>query len=117
MNKDLLGTIVEAIQDKKGENIVSIDLSGVDGAVCKYFVICNAESTVQVGAIASGVEDDVRAKLGEKVWRINGQENSLWVAMDYGDIIVHIFQTEMRDYYRLEELWADAPMTRYDSEY
>lgn len=114
---NLVQTIVEAIQDKKGENIVSLDMSRFDGAVCKYFVICSAESTIQVGAIAGGVEDDVRDKLGEKVWRINGLENCMWVAMDYGDVIVHVFQTEMRDYYRLEELWSDATMTRYDSEY
>lgn len=112
MNK-LLETIVKAIEDKKGNNIVSIDLSSFDGAICKYFVICNADSTVQVGAICGGIEDDTRRVLGEKVWRINGQENSVWIAMDYGDIIVHIFQTEMRDFYRLEELWGDAPMTQY----
>ncbi|CDN32145.1 Iojap protein [Mucinivorans hirudinis] len=109
----LLKTIVEAIEDKKGNNIISLDLSRFDGAICKYFVICNAESTVQVSAIADGVEQDVRKKLGEKVWRVNGRENSLWIAMDYGDIVVHIFQTQMRDYYRLEELWGDAPITKY----
>lgn len=109
----LLETIVEAIEDKKGSDIVSIDLSRIDGAICNYFVICNADSTVQVGAICAGIEDDVRKKLDEKVWRINGQQNSVWIAMDYGDIIVHIFQTEMRDYYKLEELWGDAPMTKY----
>lgn len=109
----LLETIVKAIEDKKGNDIVSIDLSQFDGAICKYFVICSADSTVQVGAICSGVEDEVRKQLGEKVWRVNGQDNSVWIAMDYGDIIVHIFQTEMREYYQLEELWGDAPMTKY----
>lgn len=113
----LVETIVEAIEDKKGERIVSIDLSSFDGAICKYFVVCSAESTIQVGAIAGGVEDDVRDATGEKVWRINGLENCMWVAMDYGDVIVHIFQNEMRDYYRLEELWADAPITKYESKY
>lgn len=116
MNK-LVETIVEAIQAKKGENIISLDLSQFDGAICKYFVICNAESTVQVGAIAHGIEDDVRKKINEKVWRVTGQENSMWIAMDYGNVVVHIFQNEMRDYYQLEELWGDAPMTKYDSEY
>lgn len=113
----LVETIVEAIQDKKGERIISIDLRKFEGAICQYFVICSAESTVQVGAIAGGVEDDVQEKLGEKVWRVNGVENCFWVAMDYGDVIVHIFQNEMRDFYRLEDLWADAPMAKYDSEY
>lgn len=111
----LLETIVKAIDDKKGENIVSLDLRSLDGAVCDYFVVCNAESTVQVSAIASGVEDEVFKELNEKVIRIHGTENSLWIAMDYGNIMVHIFQTEMRNFYRLEELWADATTTSYES--
>ncbi|MFI3331209.1 MAG: ribosome silencing factor [Rikenellaceae bacterium] len=113
----LLETIVGAIEDKKGKNVVSLDLSGFDGAICKNFVICNADSTVQVGAIADGVDKDVKEKTGEKVWRVEGMTNSLWVVMDYGDVMVHIFQTELRDFYKLEELWADAPATKYDFEY
>lgn len=111
----LLETIVKAIDDKKGENIVALDLRSLDGAICDYFVICSAESTVQVSAIASGVEDEVIKELGEKVIRTHGTENSLWIAMDYGDIMVHVFQTEMRQFYRLEELWADATVTAYES--
>jgi len=113
MNK-LVETIVEAIKNKKGGNIVVLDLSNFEGVITKYFIICDAESTIQVGAIEAGVEDEVRQELGEKVWRVHGLENSLWVAMDYGDAMVHIFQSEMRDFYRLEELWADAPATRYE---
>ena len=94
----LIRTIVSAIEDKKGKNIVSLDLSGFDGAVCSHFVVCNADSTTQVAAIADGIE--------EKVHEV----------MDYVDVVVHIFQTELRDYYRLEELWADAPTTRYEYE-
>ena len=106
----LIETIVTAIQDRKGQNIVSLDLSGFDGAICSHFVVCNADSTTQVSAIADGIEKDVLEKLGEKVWRIEGQQNSFWIAMDYLDVMVHIFQTELRDFYKLEELWADAPM-------
>ena len=69
-----------------------------------------------MSAIADAIEEDVFNSLGQKVWRVDGKMNSLWVAMDYTDIIVHIFQTEMRDFYKLEELWADAPCTRYDYE-
>lgn len=112
----LVNAIVGAIQNKKGKNIVSLDLSKFDGAICSAFVLCNADSTTQVAAIAAGIEDEVAEKTGQKVWRIDGQQNALWIAMDYTDVIVHIFQTEMRDYYRLEELWADAPATRYDYE-
>ncbi len=108
----LIETIVGAIEDKKGKNIVSLDLTGFDGAICSKFVVCNADSTTQVAAIAAGVEE----KVLEKVWRIEGQQNAFWIAMDYVDVVVHIFQTELRDFYRLEELWADAPMTRYEYE-
>ncbi len=112
----LIDTIVGAIEDKKGKNIVSLDLSGFDGAICSAFVVCNADSTTQVAAIAAGIEEKVEQTLGEKLWRIEGQQSALWIAMDYVDVVVHIFQTDLREYYRLEELWADAPMTRYEYE-
>lgn len=112
----LIETIVSAIEDKKGKNIVSLDLSGFDGAICSKFVVCNADSTTQVAAIAAGVEEKVLEKLGEKVWRVEGQQNAFWIAMDYVDVVVHIFQTELRSFYCLEELWADAPVTRYEYE-
>ena len=112
----LIETIVGAIQDKKGKDIVSLDLSGFDGAVCSHFVVCNADSTTQVAAIADGIEQAVEEKLGEKVWRVEGKQTGLWVAMDYMDVVVHIFTTELRSFYKLEELWADAPLERYDYE-
>lgn len=112
----LIETIVGAIQDKKGKDIVSLDLSGFDGAICSHFVVCNADSTAQVAAIADGIEKEVLEKLGEKVWRIEGQQNAFWIAMDYLDVVVHIFQTELREFYHLEELWADAPMTKHEYE-
>ena len=109
---ELIDTIVSAIQDKKGKRILSLDLSGFDGAICSAFVVCSADSTTQVEAIAGGVEQKVLEKLGEKVWRVEGLGNSVWVVMDYGDVMVHVFQTETRDFYKLEQLWADAPVTR-----
>ena len=110
----LTGTIIRAIQDKKGKNIVSLDLSKIDGAICSCFIVCNADSTTQVAAIAAGIEEQVLETLGEKVWRVEGQQNALWIAMYYVDVVVHIFQTELREFYKLEELWADAPATRYE---
>ncbi len=112
----LIETIVGAIQDKKGKDIVSLDLSGFDGAICSHFVVCNADSTTQVTAIADSIEQAVEEKLGEKVWRVEGKQTGLWVAMDYMDVVVHIFTTELRSFYKLEELWADAPLERYDYE-
>lgn len=114
--KTLIDTIVEAIEDRKGKNIVSLDLSGFDGAICSHFVVCNADSTTQVAAIADGIEEKVFEKLGEHAWRVEGQQTALWIAMDYLDVVVHIFQTELRGFYKLEELWADAPMVRYEYE-
>ncbi|MDE7069829.1 MAG: ribosome silencing factor [Alistipes sp.] len=116
MEQKLIETIVGAIQDKKGKNIVSLDISKTDGAICSAFVVCNADSTTQVAAIAAGIEEKVLETLGEKVWRVEGQQNALWIAMDYVDVVVHIFQTELRDFYKLEELWADAPSVRYEYE-
>ena len=113
----LIETIVSAIQDKKGKDIVSLDLSGFDGAICSNFVVCNADSTTQVAAIADGIEEKVLETLGENPWRVEGKQSGLWVAIDYIDVVVHIFQTELRGYYKLEELWADAPSVHYDSEY
>lgn len=108
MTKQLTQAIVEGIEDKKGEDIVVLDLSEIDGAVCDAFVIASAHSTVQVAAIADGVEDRVWETLKEKVIRIDGLRNAQWVAMDYGNVMVHIFLDEVRDFYKLEELWGDA---------
>ena len=112
--KVLIEVIAGAIQDKKGKGVVSLDLTGMDGAICSHFVVCNADSTTQVSAIADSVEEAVFQKLGEWPWRVEGKQTGLWVAMDYIDVVVHIFQTELRDYYKLEELWADAPMVEYE---
>lgn len=110
----LINTIVEAIDDKKGQGIVSLDLSGFDGAICSNFVVCNADSTTQVDAISNSIEEKVFEVMGEWPVRVEGRQNAFWVAMDYSDVIVHIFQTDLREYYRLEELWADAPMKKYE---
>ena len=112
----LIETIVSAIEDKKGKNIVSLDLSGFDGAICSRFIVCNADSTTQVCAIAASIEEKVLETLGEKVWRVEGLGNSVWVVMDYGDVMGHVFQTETRDFYKLEQLWADAPVREYAEE-
>ena len=93
-----------------------MDLSGFDGAICSHFVVCNADSTTQEAGNAAGIEEKVEQVLGQKVWRIEGQQNAFWIAMDYLDVVVHIFQTELRGYYKLEELWADAPIKKYEYE-
>lgn len=112
---ELEKTIIEAVQDKKAKDIVSIDMSKFEGAICDTFVICHADSTTQVSAIADGVEEKVFLTLNEKVWRTEGKDNGVWVVMDFGDVMVHVFQTESRGFYALEELWSDLPLKRYDS--
>lgn len=117
-NKDtsaeaLLRCIVDAIEEKKGNAIVSLAIGELPNAVCKYFVICDAESTIQVDAIAQNVEERVHEKLKEKVYRSAGYENSIWIVLDYVDIVVHVFQTEWREYYKIEDLWGDAKVVSY----
>ena len=112
----LINAIVGAIQDKKGHNIVSLDLSELEGTICDAFVVCNADSTTQVDAIADGIVEELEEKLGEKPRRVEGKTHAAWIAVDYVDVMVHIFLTPLREYYQLEQLWADAPATRYESE-
>ena len=109
-------TIVEAIQDKKGKNICSLDLTGIGTSICDHFVICNADSTPAVLAIADNIEEEMIVKCNTKVLRQQGKENAFWIIMDFCDIVVHIFQTEYREFYRLEDLWADAVKKTYDEE-
>lgn len=111
--EELLDLIKEGIEDKKGEDITVIDLRHIDGAITKYFVICQGSSPNQVEAIAESVGDKCREVAGEKPVGVNGLGLNQWIALDYVDIIVHIFQPEPRAFYDLEHLWADAKTTHY----
>ncbi len=112
MVKDILiKNIVEGIQEKKGRGIVIADLTNIDGTICKYFVICEGGSPTQVEAIAGSISDVVRKNCGEKPIGVDGLRNAEWVAIDYCDVMVHVFLPEARDYYKLETLWADAKIT------
>ena len=108
--KKLIEKITEGIQEKKGKNIVIADLSSIDDTICNYFVICQGNSPSQVTAIVDSVKDYVRIATDNKPTAIDGLQNAQWVAMDYSDIIVHIFLPEVRDFYNLEHLWADAKL-------
>lgn len=109
--KELVKTITEAIQEKKGSNIVIADLKKIEGTICQYFIICTGNSPTQVEAIAESVGDMVRERLKEKPAHVVGLENAMWVAMDYTDVLVHIFLPDVREYYDLEHLWEDATLT------
>lgn len=108
-----LRVLADAIQDKKGKEVISLDLRGIGGAISDFFVICNADSTTNVAAIADNVLKEMKEQLGLKPLRMQGMENNFWVIMDYGNIVLHIFQTPYREFYRLEDLWADAPKKEY----
>jgi ribosome-associated protein len=106
--EQLIDAIVEGIQRKKGLDIIKIDLTKINHTECKYFVICHGNSNTQVDAIAHSVEDTVEELINEKAWHKDGYRNSLWILLDYADIMVHVFQKESRNFYDLENLWADA---------
>ena len=107
-----LRLIADAVYDKKGENVISLDLREFDGAITDYFVICDASNTTQVGAVADNILEKMEAE-GHKLLRSQGEGNNFWIIQDYGNILVHIFLKEYRDFYRLEDLWADLPRKEY----
>ena len=109
--KALVKTITEGIQEKKGKDIVVADLTEIEDTICKYFVICEGNTPTQLAAITESVYDYVRKETGEKPFGVDGLRNSQWVALDYSDVLVHIFLPETREFYNLENLWADAKLT------
>ena len=108
------GIIIDCIQDKKGSGIVQINLTKTDNSVCEFFIIAHGDSNTQVKAIASHIEDHLRKHYKIRPLHTEGYENAQWVLLDYNSIVVHIFQQEIRDYYKLEELWADAELEIID---
>ena len=104
----LLKSIVKGIFEKQGQNVLKIDLRKLENRIADYFIICHASSAPQVDSICDSVDDTVRKLAKEKPLRIEGLENCFWVLLDYGNIIVHIFQEEHRGFYSLESLWADG---------
>ena len=102
--------IAEGIQEKKGKQIVIADLTGIDDTICKYFVICQGDSPSQLSAITDSIWDYVHQETRQKPTAIDGLRNTQWIAMDYSDVMVHIFLPEAREFYNLENLWADAKL-------
>lgn len=111
--KELVDAVIEGLFKKKGDEVVSLDLTNIENSVCKYFIICHADSDRQVEALADSVLETVSEETGEKAWHKEGLENATWVLLDYSDVVVHIFQKEYRNLYKLEELWADAKLTQH----
>lgn len=104
----IIKTIISAIQEKKGKNIISLDLRKINEAVADFFIVCEAASQPQIRAIADNVDDKVREKCGEKPFHHEGYNNLQWVLIDYVNVVVHIMLPENRKFYKLEEMWSDA---------
>lgn len=114
---DLLANIIKGIEDVKGADIDILDLREIENTVCDYFVVCNGNSNTQVVAISNSIQKAVSKELKEKPWHVEGTENAEWVLMDYVNIVVHIFQKHVREYYNIESLWGDAKITTIETKY
>ena len=111
-NEQIVEKIVEGIQERKGKDIVVVNMRKLKEAPCSYFVICEGDSNVHVNAVALSIKDFVQEQINVKPFATDGFENCEWIAMDYGQIIVHVFQRPARAFYDIEHLWADAELQR-----
>lgn len=110
-NQILIQKIIEGIQEKKGHEIVHVDMSHIESAATRDFVICQGNSTMQVNAIADNIREHVEKELGQRPFNYDGYRNSQWIVIDYGTVYAHVFLPDQRRRYNLEELWADAKVT------
>lgn len=112
-NARIIKSIIHAIQQKKGENIISLDLRKIPEAVADFFIICEASSTTQVKAIADFVEEHIRKTVNETPFHHEGHQSAHWILIDYVNVVVHVMQTETRKFYKLEEMWSDGASEEY----
>jgi ribosome-associated protein len=113
----LITVILSGIEDVKGQNISILDLREIENTVCDYFIICEGTSNTQVNAIVNSVQKKVSKETKDKPWHIEGSDNAEWVLMDYVNVVVHVFQKHIRDYYDIESLWGDAITTEIKTSY
>ena len=113
----LITSIIGGIEDVKGKEITILDLREIENTVCDYFIICEGSSNTQVNAIVGSVQKQVSKTLKDKPWHVEGTENAEWVLMDYVNVVVHVFQKHIREYYDIEELWGDAKITQIETSY
>lgn len=112
VSQKLADAIIEGMQENKAKDIVLIDLRKIDSSVCDFFVICTGESSTQINGISAAIQRFVRKSTEEKPWHIEGSHGSHWILLDYVNVVAHIFNQELRAYYDLEDLWADAKITQ-----
>ena len=108
---ELISFILEGIEEVKGNNINLLDLREIENTVCDYFIICNGTSNTHVNAIVGSIQKTVSKSIKDKPWHVEGSENSEWILMDYVNVVVHVFQKHVREYYDIEGLWGDAKVT------
>ena len=113
----LITTILSGIEDVKGREISILDLRELENTVCDYFIICEGTSNTQVNAIVNSIQKKVSKELKDPPWHIEGSENAEWVLMDYVNVVVHVFQKHIRQYYDIESLWGDAKTTEIETSY
>lgn len=113
----LIATIISGIEDVKGKDITILDLRELENTVCDYFIICEGTSNTQVNAIVNSIQKKVSKELKDKPFNVEGEDNAEWVLMDYVNIVVHVFQKHIREYYDIESLWGDAKTTVIKSNY
>jgi ribosome-associated protein len=113
----LIAKIIEGIEEVKGQGIDILDLRDIENTVCDYFIICNGTSNTQVAAIVNSIQKIASKELKEKPWHVEGLDNSEWVLMDYVNVVVHVFQKHIREFYDIESLWGDAKITSIATSY
>jgi len=113
--KDLLAVILEAADEKKAQNIIAINLSSFESRVSDYFIICSADTTVQIESIVENIQVKTKKELNEAPFSVEGKQNAYWIILDYINIVVHVMQTQAREYYEIEKLWADAEIITYNA--
>jgi len=107
----LITEIIKGIEQVKGEKVSILDLREIDNTVCDYFIVCEGSSNTQVNAIAGSVQKTVSKALKDKPWHVEGEVNAEWILLDYVNVVVHIFQKQIREFYDIESLWGDAKIT------
>jgi ribosome-associated protein len=113
----LISHIIEGIEEVKGSDITILDLREIENTVTSYFIICNGTSNTQVKAIVNSIQRTVSKNIQENPWHTEGEDQAEWVLMDYVNVVVHVFQKHIREYYDLESLWGDAKITSIASNY
>ncbi|WP_411032270.1 ribosome silencing factor [Spongiimicrobium sp. 3-5] len=112
---ELITLILQGIEEVKGNDINLLDLRDIENTVCDYFIICNGTSNTHVNAIVSSIQKTVSKSIKDKPWHVEGAENAEWVLMDYVNVVVHVFQKHVREFYDIEGLWGDAKVTMVES--